>query len=174
MNFSDGRHLVDLDLIMPVYSHANSDATVRGLAQYIENRRLTDDNMWKMPAGDGDMFRTTWELWERILWYDPKAAEADLKTTPTAAYFPGNGYTSMRSGWGQDATALFLLSGDHVNHHQLSNQGHFEIFRKGQLAAFAGGHRRTIGGNCLLVWDPEDIFFEGWNRFNEHPNDGGQ
>jgi hypothetical protein len=172
VHFSGWERGVNADSIMPIYTHAPTDPAVRALAQYVENRRLTDEDFWNKPVKE--TVRTTWELWERILWYDPKAPETDPKATPTAAHFPGNGYTSMRSGWDRDATVFFFLAGDHVQTNQLVIQGHFEIFHKGWLAALSTRFNRTIQGNSLLVHDPGEVFFEGYSRLRAHPNDGGQ
>ena len=184
-HYEQGRGGVNVSNVMPVYSHANPHPTVRAMAQYLENRRITEGGYWKKSLSDWDTKSKSPALWERILWFDPKAPEVDLKSIPTAAYWPGNGYSSFRSGWGPDDTILYFVAGDHVSEHQRLCQGHFAIYRKGMLATTSGSYdsckkadaayfTRTIASNCLLVRDPDEIFWDGYGKLHAQPNDGGQ
>jgi hypothetical protein len=186
VHYEQGRGARNVSQIMPVYSHGLADPTVRAMAQYLENRRITEDGFWRRSVrGNWSVKEKTPLLWERILWFDPKAREVDPLSLPTAAHWPGNGYSSFRSGWGPDDTILFFIAGDHVSEHQRLYQGHFAIYRKGWLATTSGSYdscfkpdaayfTRSIANNCLLVRDDAEQFWDGYGKLNLQPNDGGQ
>jgi heparin/heparan-sulfate lyase len=71
----------------------------------------------------------------------------------------------MRSGWGPDDTWALFKCGDYGDNHGHFDQGHFEIFRRGQLAldSFYGA-KETIYHNTILVKDPEDPNDKGNQR----------
>jgi hypothetical protein len=63
----------------------------------------------------------------------------------------------MRSGWGPDDTWALFKCGDYGDNHGHFDQGHFEIFRRGQLASDSFyGAKDTVYHNTILVNDPED------------------
>ena len=185
VHYEQGRSGLNVGVVLPVYSHALTDPVVRGMASTLENRRINERNFWRHRLGEWPVKEKTPHLWERILWFDPTAPEVDLKTIPTAAYWPGNGYASFRSGWGPDDTILFFIAGDHISEHQRLYQGHFTIYRKGWLATTSGSYdsclkadaayfTRTIANNCLLVHDDAEQFWDGYGKLSLQPNDGGQ
>ena len=185
VHYEQGRSGLNVSRVLPVYSHALSDPVVRGMATYLENRRINDRNFWRRSPREWTVKVKVPLLWERILWFDPAAPEVDLNSIPTAAHWPGNGYSSFRSGWGPDDTILFFIAGDHVSEHQRLYQGHFGIYRKGWLATTSGSYdsclkadagyfTRTIANNCLLVRDDAEQFWDGYGRLSLQPNDGGQ
>jgi hypothetical protein len=71
----------------------------------------------------------------------------------------------MRSGWGPADTWALFKCGDYGDNHGHFDQGHFEIFRRGQLAldSFYGA-KETIYHNTILVNDPEDPHDRGNQR----------
>ncbi len=71
----------------------------------------------------------------------------------------------MRSGWGPDDTWILFKCGDYGDSHGHFDQGHFEIFRHGQLAldSFYGA-KTTLYHNTILVNDPEDPKDKGEQR----------
>lgn len=75
------------------------------------------------------------------------------------------GAVVMRSGWGAEDTWVLFKCGDYGDNHGHFDQGHFEIFRRGQLAldSFYGA-KDTRYHNTILVNDPEDPADVGMQR----------
>jgi hypothetical protein len=67
------------------------------------------------------------------------------------------GAVVMRSGWGPQDTWVLFKCGNYGDNHGHFDQGHFEIFRRGQLAldSFYGA-KDTVYHNTILVNDPQD------------------
>ncbi len=123
--------------------------------------------------------------WGMRIFLDPKASRSpSYKTLPLAARFGAGTYDQIvfRNGWEEDSTHVAILAGDHFTDHQHFDKGHFLIYRRGGLNADGGlydgmykrgGHSgeyapRTIAHNCVLVYDPNQVFPGGYT------NDGGQ
>jgi heparin/heparan-sulfate lyase len=75
------------------------------------------------------------------------------------------GAVVMRSGWGPEDTWVLFKCGDYGDNHGHFDQGHFEIFRRGQLAldSFYGA-KDTRYHNTILVNDLEDPVDLGLQR----------
>lgn len=77
---------------------------------------------------------------------------------PSRLFSPKSlGAVVMRSGWGPGDTWALFKCGDYGDNHGHFDQGHFEIFRRGQLAldSFYGA-KETRYHNTILVNDPQD------------------
>jgi hypothetical protein len=104
-------------------------------------------------------------------WYqvfEDRSIEARPRSElPLSRLFGRNslGMVVMRSGWGPDDTWILFKCGDYGDNHGHFDQGHFEIFRKAELAL---DHfywaKDTIHHNTILVNDPEDLGDQGNQR----------
>jgi hypothetical protein len=123
--------------------------------------------------------------WGMRVFYDPAAPRTPSYRTLPLAMRMGAGATEhivFRNGWTPGSTQITILAGDHFTDHQHFDTGQFLIYHGGALAVDGGaydgmyrpeGHwneyaARTIAHNCLLVYDPAQIFPTGYS------NDGGQ
>jgi hypothetical protein len=96
-------------------------------------------------------------------WYqifeDPSIAARPRSELPLSRLFSPQalGAVVMRSGWGPEDTWVLFKCGDYGDNHGHFDQGHFEIFRRGQLAldSFYGA-KETLYHNTILVNDPDD------------------
>lgn len=120
-----------------------------------------------------------------FLWRDPSVAKADLAAFRLAHLSRGAGYAVARSSWDEDATYVFFRCADRFTAHQHLDAGHFNIYRRGELAGDGGHydafgsphdvnyHLRTIAHSTILVHDPD----EKWPAIRGGrvgANDGGQ
>jgi hypothetical protein len=104
-------------------------------------------------------------------WYqifeDPSIPSRPRSQLPLARLFSPKalGAVVMRSGWGPEDTWVLFKCGDYGDNHGHFDQGHFEIFRRGQLAldSFYGA-KETLYHNTILVNDPEDPSDRGNQR----------
>ncbi len=125
-----------------------------------------------------------------FLWRDTTVPKGDLASFRTSHVSTGPGYVYARSSWDEDATYFFFKCGDRFTAHQHLDNGHFLIYRGGELAADGGQyyyfgtdhdvnyHLRTVAHSTLRVYDPE----ESWHNIRAFEklfdgvmdNDGGQ
>ncbi|MCP5113038.1 MAG: hypothetical protein GY953_19595, partial [bacterium] len=107
------------------------------------------------------------ERWERPCyewqsrWYqvfeDPSIAARPRSDLPLSRLFGRDslGLTVMRSGWGPDDTWVLFKCGDYGDNHGRFDQGHFEIYRKGQLAMdHYYGSKPTEFHTTILIGEP--------------------
>jgi len=116
--------------------------------------------------------------------------DSDAPITPSYRTLPlslrlGAGTSEQimfRNGWGANSTLITILAGDHYTDHQHFDKGHFLIYRRGGLLVDGGVYDtlytprshwteyacRSLAHNTLLVFDPHQVFAEGYG------NDGGQ
>ena len=123
--------------------------------------------------------------WGMRVFYDPAARRRPSYTSLPLAMRMGAGTTEhivFRNGWSPDSTQITILAGDHFTDHQHFDKGQFLIYHRGALTVDGGaydefykpnGHwneyaDRTLAHNCLLIYDPSQIFAKGYG------NDGGQ
>jgi hypothetical protein len=123
--------------------------------------------------------------WGMRIFLDLRASRSpSYKTHPLVARFGAGTYDQIvfRNGWEEDSTHIAILAGDHFTDHQHFDKGHFLIYHRGGLNVDGGvydgmykrgGHSgeyapRTIAHNCVLVYDPNQVFPGGYT------NDGGQ
>jgi hypothetical protein len=123
--------------------------------------------------------------WGMRVFYDPAARRTPSFTTLPLAMRMGAGTTEhivFRNGWTPDSTQITILAGDHFTDHQHFDTGQFLIYDRGALTVDGGaydelykpnGHcneyaGRTLAHNCMLVYDPAQVFAKGYG------NDGGQ
>jgi len=123
--------------------------------------------------------------WGMRIFYDPNAPRSpSYKTLPLAMRLGEGTYEQIvfRNGWGMDNTHIAILAGDHFTDHQHFDKGQFLIYHRGGLAIDSGTYDgmykrgthageyapRTLAHNCLLIYDPDQVFPGGLT------NDGGQ
>ena len=123
--------------------------------------------------------------WGMRVFHDPSAPLAPSYHTLPLSMRLGTGtgeQIMFRNGWGPDSTLITVLAGDHYTDHQHFDKGHFLIYRRGGLLVDSGVYDvlyrprshwteyacRTLAHNSLLVFDPRQVFAEGYG------NDGGQ
>ena len=123
--------------------------------------------------------------WGMRIFYDPAARRTPSYVSLPLAARMGAGTTEhivFRNGWTPDSTQITILAGDHFTDHQHFDAGQFLIYHRGALAVDGGaydelykpnGHwneyaDRTLAHNCLLIYDPAQVFTKGYG------NDGGQ
>jgi len=135
--------------------------------------------------------------WKNLLWYDPERPEKAPDDLPLSRIFRGDGLVIARSGWEWDSaggrapvTWASFRCGDYFGDHAHFDNGHFDIYYRGELALDSGRYdddwglqtredvrersqffnyyRRTIAHNTILVYDPDEKF-----EINI-VNDGGQ
>lgn len=120
-----------------------------------------------------------------FLWRDVTVPKGDLSRFKLSHFSAGPGHVYARSSWGEDATYFFFKCSDRFTAHQHLDAGHFDIFRREELAGDGGHydefgtvhdvnyHLRTIAHSTLLVLDPS----EKWPSVRAGKvtgNDGGQ
>lgn len=93
--------------------------------------------------------------------------------------------TSWQEGYNSDAAMVTLdMHEMFVSDHQEMFTGDFQFYYKGLLAMNTGVYntntqhnegydRRSIAGNVMLCYDPDETFVPGWSNVIV-PNDGGQ
>ena len=120
-----------------------------------------------------------------FLWRDTTVPQGDLAAFRLSHVSPGPGYVSARSSWDEDATFFFFKCGDRFTAHQHLDNGHFLIYRHGELAGDGGHydgfgtahdvnvHLRTIAHSTILVHDPAETW-PGIRAGKVTGNDGGQ
>ncbi|MFN7994483.1 MAG: heparinase II/III family protein [Bryobacteraceae bacterium] len=123
--------------------------------------------------------------WGMRIFSDPSASRTPSYRTLPLALRMGAGTTEhivFRNGWTPESTHITILAGDHFTDHQHFDTGQFLIYHRGALTVDGGaydelykpnGHwneyaDRTIAHNCLLIYDPVQVFPKGYG------NDGGQ
>ena len=121
-----------------------------------------------------------------FLWRDTAIKKRPLDALPLSHYAPGPGFVYARSAWDDDATYFFFKAGDRFTAHQHLDNGHFLIYRKGELAGDGGHydgfgtphdvnyHLRTIAHSTLLVHDPAERWPPNIRGGKPTANDGGQ
>lgn len=139
-------------------------------------------------------------LFEFLL-VDPDLVPQPHSGLPLTRFFgPPMGSMIARTGWdlgveSRTVVAEMRVGGYMFNNHQHLNAGSFQLYYKGPLAIdsgiysstnpVAGGlqqygkahdknyHKRTIAHNCMLIYDPDEVFHYA-NTTNGVDNDGGQ
>jgi Heparinase II/III-like protein len=123
--------------------------------------------------------------WGMRIFFDPRATRTpSYRTLPLAARLGAGTYEQVvfRNGWAAGSTQITILAGDHFTDHQHFDKGQFLIYHGGGLAVDGGAYdgmykpgahpneyaSRTLAHNCMLVYDPEQQFPNGYT------NDGGQ
>jgi len=104
-------------------------------------------------------------------WYDPAQPRVERSELPETTLFDVEGWATMRSDWGPDATEVSFISGvrDHTYRHQ---PNHFMIVRGGQ---FLVGTPSTWSddGNCNPAWGnvvvTGDKWLDRWSMSLEAP-----
>ena len=120
-------------------------------------------------------------------------ADFGITALPLARYFPyPYGGMAVRTSWDKGSTADAVVAEMKIGAHHFANHAHldagsFQLYYKGPLAVesgiyqgveggygsdhFKNYYQRTIAHNCMLVYNPDEIFM--WNR-QPAANDGGQ
>ncbi len=135
--------------------------------------------------------------WRDLLWADDTVPEKPVDTLPLSRLFRGEGMVMARSGWGWDepghrdgTTWVTFRCGRYYAGHSHYDNGHFDIYYKGELALDSGRYdddwglqsdpqtvvtseffnyyKRSIAHNTILVYDPDEKMDMGV------VNDGGQ
>ena len=99
----------------------------------------------------------------RSRWYQvfetPRVQPRPRRELPLSRLFGRDsiGVALMRSGWGPGDTWVLFKCGDYGDNHGHFDQGHFEIFRRRELAMDSYyWAKATQHHNTILVSDPED------------------
>ena len=120
-----------------------------------------------------------------FLWHDASVPKGDLSRFKLSHFSAGPGHVYARSSWSDDATYFFFKCSDRFTAHQHLDAGHFDIFRRGELAGDGGHyeefgtphdvnyHLRSIAHSTLLVLDPAEKW-PGIRAGKVSGNDGGQ
>ena len=126
--------------------------------------------------------------WMMLVNYDSSLPDSpSYKSLPLVMRFGENTYEHImfRSGWGEDATLITYISGDHYTDHQHFDKGHFLIYKNGGLVIDGGGYSsmyasswsnystRSLAHNSVLVYDPAEAVKEGIQGTTIYP-DGGE
>ena len=129
-----------------------------------------------------------------LLLIDPTLSpDFNLESLPLTKHFPYPfGGMVARTCWGQGSTSNTVVAEMKIlerqyNNHQHLDAGAFQIYYKGPLAVesglyngvngaygsdhFLNYYQRTIAHNCMLVYNPNEIFAWGNRTIS---NDGGQ
>jgi hypothetical protein len=120
-----------------------------------------------------------------FLWHDRTVPKGDLAAFRLSQLSLGPGHVYARSSWQEDATYFFFKCSDRFTSHQHLDAGHFDLYRREELAG-DGGHYdafgdrhdvnyslRTIAHTTLLVRDPAE-HWPGIRAGAVTGNDGGQ
>ncbi len=121
-----------------------------------------------------------------FLWKDTSVPPGGLKSFRLSHLSRSTGYVFARSSWEDDAVYFSFKCGPRYTSHQHLDNGHFNIFRRGELAgdggqfyAFETDHEvnylaRSIAHSTILIHDPA----EKWPQIRAYKgaisNDGGQ
>lgn len=171
---------VAANLTVPV----TAEALATGLGDSDDAARLRSFGDALVEAYDGKAVHPFFR-WGMRMFYDPGARRTPSYRTLPLAMRMGAGTTEhivFRNAWTPGSTQITILAGDHYTDHQHFDTGQFLIFHGGALTVDGGaydelyrpnGHwneyaDRTIAHNCLLVYDPGQIFPKGYS------NEGGQ
>ncbi|HYF50675.1 MAG TPA: heparinase II/III family protein [Planctomycetota bacterium] len=122
--------------------------------------------------------------WVDVMWRDRTAPQKPLEQFKLSHHAWGRCIVLMRSDWSETATHVGFVAGPFIAaSHGHSDQGHFSIWKGGELVTQAGDYRgtgnrwaldaykRTIAHNTLLIYDPSEKFKV---RHQDAMNDGGQ
>ena len=126
-----------------------------------------------------------------FLWRDPSISKVDLSKFKLSHYSSGPGHVYARSSWENDATYFFFKCGNRYTAHQHLDNGHFIIYKEGELTEDGGHydgygstihdvnyHLRTIAHNTIRVIDPNESWaLPGGGSIRSGKvtaNDGGQ
>ncbi len=159
-------------------------ALAAGLGETDDAARLRSFND-ALLAAHGDKAVHPYFHWGMRTFHEPAARRTPVYSSMPLAVRMGAGTTEhlvFRNGWNPDSTQITILAGDHFTDHQHFDAGQFQIYHRGALAVDGGaydemnkpnGHwneyaDRTLAHNCLLVYDPSQVFPKGYG------NDGGQ
>ena len=131
-----------------------------------------------------------YQAYKDFLWRDTSIPKGDLASFRTSHVAAGPGYVYARSDWSDDATYFFFKCGNRFTAHQHLDNGHFLIYKGGELAADGGQyyyfgtdhdvnyHLRTVAHSTVRVYDPEETWhnIRAFERLfdGEMDNDGGQ
>ena len=95
----------------------------------------------------------------------------------------------IRSGWGDDATHLYIACGDYMSAHQHDEAGSFQVFRHAQLTGTSGYYdaynsdhwqnyysQHSVHANTLAIYQPGEFFptLQSISDRSRNVNDGGQ
>ncbi|MBI5689894.1 MAG: heparinase II/III family protein [Verrucomicrobia bacterium] len=120
-----------------------------------------------------------------FLWRDPSVPRGDLAGFRRSHLSPGPGHVYARSSWDEEATYFFFKCSDRFTAHQHLDAGHFNLYRRTELAGDGGHydgfgsphdvnyHLRTIAHSTLLIHDPAERW-PGIRAGRVTGNDGGQ
>ncbi len=131
-----------------------------------------------------------------FLWRDTELGSKKPDDLPLTR-FSGSpfGWMIARTGWDKNSVIAEMKVNEYnVLNHQHHDAGAFQIYYKGPLALDAGTYqgssggynsphnknyfKRTIAHNCLLVYDPYEVFrasgYGGSDKSSYVANDGGQ
>ena len=126
--------------------------------------------------------------WKDFLFYDPGVQEQPPSQLPLSYWAKGIGEVFMISSWNESLpTWIGFHAGPHLTYHGVLDNGHFEIYRKGDLTSRSGAYEggsdsdhthnwqiRSIAGNTLGIYSPNEKFYTIRRYEWPHVNDAGQ
>jgi len=181
------------DIDYPFQSDRDREALLLAAAEY-------DDQyaQYFLNHCPGRLFQPTrYNRWRDLLWYAPDRGERSFADLPKSRIFRGEGLVLARSGWEWDTQTVrapvswvSFRCGRFFGEHSHLDNGHFDIYYRGELALDSGRldddwgmersgdsvrrsqffnyYRRAIAHNTVLVMDPDEEMEMGVL------NDGGQ
>ena len=88
-----------------------------------------------------------------FLWYDAQAAAEPLDTLPRSRFFPGIGWTVMRSGWDKDALQFGIISAPKFfGNHEQADRGSIILNAYGERFICDAGKPWTYGDPIIEPW----------------------
>jgi len=88
-----------------------------------------------------------------FLWYDHKAAQAPLEKLPRSRFFPGIGWSVMRSGWDKDGLQFGIISAPKFfGNHEHADRGSFILNAYGERLICDAGKPWSYGDPIIEPW----------------------
>jgi len=88
-----------------------------------------------------------------FLWYDPQVAQAPLENLPRSCFFPGIGWSVMRSGWDKDALQFGIISAPKFfGNHEHADRGSIILNAYGERLICDAGKPYSYGDPIIEQW----------------------
>ncbi len=169
--------VADTDWAHVIPMHYDLNLLAMSVAAEGEHAPYAREYLWEEPTSDQSALTA-------FLFCDPDKPRQDPRQLPVDYFAAGVGTATFRSAWGPEASFVAVQASDFFTYHQENENGAFYIYRHAPLAWRSGEYDgrvydhnvnyliRTIAGNCILVYDPQEQFRVA---DGETPaNDGGQ
>jgi hypothetical protein len=88
-----------------------------------------------------------------FLWYDPQVAQAPLEELPRSRFFPGIGWSVMRSGWDKEALQFGIISAPKFfGNHEHADRGSIILNAYGERLICDAGKPWSYGDPIIEQW----------------------